>query len=85
MEKYEIEFRRSVEKELSKIPKQDQIRILKKTLALASNPRPPYSQKLSGQERYRIRQGIYRIVYEIYDDRLVIVIVRIAHRKDVYK
>jgi mRNA interferase RelE/StbE len=52
---------------------------------LAENPRPQGSQKLSGRDRYRIRQGVYRIVYSIEDDRLVVVVIKVGHRKDVYR
>ena len=82
---YSIEFGKSVEKDLSKIPQQDQIRILQKIRGLTINPRPPTSKKLSGQELYRVRQGNYRIVYEIKDELLVILIVRVGNRKEVYK
>ena len=84
MGSFEIVFRSSVEKELKKIPKQDQIRILRRIQQLADDPRPDGCKKLSGQERYRIRQGDYRILYEIEDQRLIVVIVRIGHRRDVY-
>jgi mRNA interferase RelE/StbE len=50
-----------------------------------SDPRPPGSEKLSGQERYRIRQGLYRIIYEINDDVLMVVVVKAGHRKEVYR
>ncbi|MCB1227916.1 MAG: type II toxin-antitoxin system RelE/ParE family toxin [Verrucomicrobiales bacterium] len=84
MAKYKIEFRKSVTKELRILPQQDQIRILQKIAELADDPRPPGCKKLSGQERYRLRQGDYRILYEIQDDRLIITIVRVRHRRDVY-
>ncbi len=83
MEKFNIEFRKSVEKELKSIPKRDQIRVLRQIAELASDPRPVSCKKLSGQERYRIRQGDYRILYEIHDGRLVVAIVRVGHRRDV--
>nr|WP_026186272.1 type II toxin-antitoxin system RelE/ParE family toxin [Thioalkalivibrio thiocyanodenitrificans] len=57
--------------------------MLKRVEALADDPRPPDSQKLSGQERYRVRQGVYRIVYEIVDDELVVTVVKVGHRRDV--
>ncbi len=84
MAKYRIEFRKSVEKELKGIPKKDQIRILQRVEELSLDPRPPLCKKLSGQERYRLRQGNYRILYEIYDNRLVIVVVKVGNRRDVY-
>ena len=84
MDRFDIEFRRSVEKELKSIPKKDQIRILKRIDDLATEPRPPSCKKLSGQERYRIRQGNYRVLYEIQDVRLVVVIVKVGNRRDIY-
>ncbi len=52
---------------------------------LAHNPRPPQSKKLSGQERYRLRQGNYRILYSIEDDKLIVCVVRVGNRRDVYR
>jgi mRNA interferase RelE/StbE len=59
--------------------------MLKRIEALGDNPRPMGSEKLSGQERYRVRQGVYRIVYEIQDEALVIIVVKVGHRRDVYR
>lgn len=84
MGKFKIEFRKSVEKDLKAIPEKDSIRILQKIRTLESEPRPPGCKKLSGQERYRIRQGDYRILYEIIDERLVVTIVKAGHRRDIY-
>jgi mRNA interferase RelE/StbE len=77
-------FKESVAKDLRRVPKADVARILKPIEALAENPRPPGSEKLSGQERYRVRQGVYRIIYEIEDDVLVVTVVKVGHRRDVY-
>jgi len=85
MARYRLEFRRSVSKDLRAIPKKDIRRILERIEALPSNPRPAGCEKLSGLERYRIRQGRYRILYEIIDDRLLITVVKIGHRRSVYK
>ena len=85
MGRFEIEFRASVEKELKKIPQKDQIRILKSIALLSTDLHPPASKKLSGKDRYRLRQGDYRILYEILNQRLVVVIVKIGYRRDVYK
>ena len=85
MEQFEIEFRKSVLKDLKAIPKKDQIGLLKKIRELASDPRPASCKKLSGQDRYRLRQGNYWILYEIHDGRLVVVVVRVGNRRDVYK
>lgn len=84
MAKYEIVFKRSVYKDLRPIPGVDIKRILARIDSLADDPRGPGCEKLSGQERYRVRQGIYRILYEIEDDRLIVTVVKIGHRKKVY-
>jgi mRNA interferase RelE/StbE len=84
MANYEVRFRRKVTKELCALPEREQIRILKKVRRLAVDPRPPGAIKLSGQERYRIRQGDYRIIYEIFDDKVIVVIVRVRHRREAY-
>ncbi len=84
MAKYKVAFRKSVAKDLRPIPKQDVTRILQRIESLRNDPRPPACEKLSGQERYRIRQGVYRILYEIRDDNLIVIIVKIGHRKNIY-
>ena len=84
MEKYRITFKKSVAKDLRVIPKNDVKNILSKIDALAVNPRGEGCIKLSGQENYRVRQGLYRIVYEIKDDVLVVNVVKVAHRSQVY-
>ena len=85
MDEYRIEIKKSAGKELKKIKGKDQERIIERIRGLAQNPRPPGSKKLSGEEKYRIRQGDYRILYQVFDDTLLVVIVKIAHRRDVYK
>ena len=85
MASYRLVFRQSVAKDLRAVPKEDVARILKRIEALAEDPRPPGSEKLSAQERYRIRQGVYRILYEIADGQLVIVVVKVGHRREVYR
>ena len=85
MAEYKILIRPSVTKDFKSIPRKDQKKILVRIEALADDPRPPSSIKLSGDERYRIRQGNYRILYEIQDDVLIIIVVKVAHRKDAYK
>jgi mRNA interferase RelE/StbE len=83
---YRIRIKRSAAKELESIgTRADRRRIVERIQALADDPRPPGSQKLSGRDRYRLRQGRYRILYSIQDEILVVHVVRIAHRKDVYR
>ncbi len=85
MAPYRVVVRKSVAKDLRGISKNDVRRILASIESLADDPRPPGSKKLSGQERYRIRQGNYRILYEIEDDRLIICVVKVRHRRDAYR
>jgi mRNA interferase RelE/StbE len=85
MEKYKITFKKSVSKDLKSVPKSDVKKILLKVDSIAVNPRREGAVKLSGQEIYRIRQGLYRIIYEIRDSELVIQVINIGHRADVYK
>lgn len=85
MEKYRITFKKSVAKDLRVIPKNDIKKILSKIDTLAVDPRGEGCIKLSGQESYRVRQGLYRIVYEIKDDVLVVNVVKVAYRSHVYK
>ena len=84
MTKYNITFKKSVAKDLRSIPVQNVKRILSCIDALAINPRAEGCIKLSGQERYRVRQGIYRIIYEIIEDKLIVIVVKVAHRSSVY-
>lgn len=85
MENFEVIVKQSVAKELRRIPKKAVARILKRIQALAMEPRPPGVEKLSEQEKYRIRQGVYRIVYEIKDEELVVMVIKVGHRRDVYR
>jgi mRNA interferase RelE/StbE len=83
---YSVRIRRSAAKELESLgSKKDRQRIISRVRALAGDPRPPGAEKLSGsRDRYRVRQGDYRILYEIQDDVLIIV-VKIGHRRDAYR
>jgi mRNA interferase RelE/StbE len=85
MASYKLVFKKSVAKDLRAIPKGDVARILRAVRGLTDDPRPGGCEKLSGQERYRVRQGRYRIVYEVGDRELVVVVVKVGHRKDVYR
>ena len=85
MAAYKIFFKKSVEKDFKVIPKKDLVKILERIEALAEDPRPPGCEKLTGQQRYRLRQGRYRILYSIQDDELTIWVVKVGHRKDIYR
>ena len=85
MAKYEIVFRKSVRKDLDPIPKRDLQRILADIAELANDPRPTQSRKLSGSEKYRLRCGVYRVLYEIQDEILVVCVVKVGHRREVYR
>ncbi len=85
MAKYRVFIRKSVYKDLDRIPKKDVSRIVKVIGALSEDPRPPQSKTLSGEEKYRLRCGVYRIVYEIQDEKLIVCVVRARHRRDVYR
>ena len=85
MESYEITFRKSVAKDLKRIPKKDISKILEVIRSLSGNPRPQQVKKLSGQERYRLRKGNYRILYTIEDAKLVITVVKVGHRREIYR
>jgi len=86
VEKYRVSIKRSAVKEIEAIPqKKERQRIIRRIGQLADDPRPTGSKKLSGHNGYRIRQGTYRIVYGIEDKELVVMVVKIGHRKDIYR
>lgn len=85
MARYELRFRASVTKDLKALPNADVRRILAKIESLRDDPRPPGSEMLSGQEAYRVRQGDYRNVYSIFDRALLVEIVKVGHRRNVYR
>lgn len=80
-----VEILRSAQRQLAKIDRQDRHRIITAIRGLASDPRPAGSKKLSGRLAWRIRVGVYRVIYEIADDRLLVLVVAIGHRKEVYR
>lgn len=85
MASYEVQFRKSVSKDLDPVPRRDVQRIVAAIAALADNPRPPQATKLTGSEKYRLRCGVYRVLYEIRHDVLIVCVVKVGHRKDVYR
>lgn len=84
MARYNVFYTEAFYRSLKPIPKKDVTRILRRTESLADDPRPMGCQKLSGDEKHRIRQGDYRIIYSIEDERLVVIVVKVGHRRQVY-
>ena len=86
MARYRLFIKPSAVKEIEAIStRQDRRRVVSRIESLADNPRAPGCQKLSGADKYRVRQGRYRILYAIQDDRLVVAVVRVAHRREAYR
>ncbi len=85
MARYELRFKPSVAKDLRGLPRADVQRILARIESLRDDPRPPGSEKLSAQERYRVRQGGYRILYTVSGAILTVEVVKVGHRRDVYR
>ena len=83
---YKVSFASRVEKQLDKIPNKNYQNIITQISALSHNPRPDGCKKLTGFENiYRIRIGNYRVIYSIKDEILTVLVVKIGHRRDVYK
>lgn len=86
MARFEVLVKRSAVKEIESISrKRDRQRVVDRIRQLADDPRPPGCRKLSGRDRYRLRQGSYRIVYAIEDEKLIVYVVKVGHRRDVYR
>jgi mRNA interferase RelE/StbE len=84
--RYRLLIKPSAVKEIEAIPlKRDRRRVLERISKLAQDPRPLGAEKISGQDKYRVRQGSYRILYAIEDQDLVVQVVKVGHRKDVYR
>jgi mRNA interferase RelE/StbE len=83
--RYKVSIKPSAAKEIEALPKKDRIRVIKRIKDLSENPRPPGCEKLSGNDKYRVRQGQYRIVYSISDEELVVLVVKVANRREVYR
>lgn len=82
---YKLLIKASAAKEIEEISKRDRQRVIKRITKLAEDPRCEGCEKLSGQERYRVRQGRYRILYTINDKEVIIVVVKVGHRRDVHR
>ena len=86
MGSYQVNWRRSTKKDLRRISQVDVVRILNVVETLSDEPRPVGCKKMSGSEcAYRLRVGDYRIIYEVYDDTIIIEVIKVGHRRDVYK
>ncbi|MFH1856328.1 MAG: type II toxin-antitoxin system RelE/ParE family toxin [Candidatus Omnitrophota bacterium] len=85
MEKYKIVIKKSAVKELESIPKKDLQRIVKRIQMISESPKPNNSQKLSQREEYRIRQGDYRIIYAVINEKETVEIIKIGHRREIYR
>ena len=85
MERYKVLFRKSATDELNALSGKNLVRILEKIRGLETDPRPPGCRKLASGEKYRLRQGDYRVVYSVQDAARTVIVVKIGHRRDVYK
>jgi mRNA interferase RelE/StbE len=82
---YRLDYLPSAAKSIEKLPKSIQRRILERLEILASNPRGPGSVKFTGEDAYRIRVGDYRVIYTIQDERLIVLVIDVGHRREVYR
>ncbi|MDR2179079.1 MAG: type II toxin-antitoxin system RelE/ParE family toxin [Synergistaceae bacterium] len=82
---HSIEFKPCVDRELDLLPREVRAHIVKAVMALADTPRPVGCKKLKGRDAWRIRVGNYRVIYEIHDNILVVLVVRVARRREAYK
>lgn len=85
MASYRVLIKKSAARELAAVPTKDRRRIVARIEALREDPGPPGCEKLTGEDKYRLRQGNYRILYEIVDRELVVTVVRVGQRGDVYR
>jgi len=86
MASYNVELTRTADKQLRRIAKHDRNRMVEAIRGLADRPRPHGARKLQGYDDvYRIRVGRYRVVYEVFDDRVIVIVLKVGHRKDIYK
>lgn len=85
MASYRLFIKPSAVKDIEALPKKDRSRVVAKIQSLATNPRPPGCEKLSGHELFRLRQGNYRILYTVHDADLIVVVIKVGHRREVYR
>ena len=85
MEFYKVNFAESVKKDFKKVPKPEVVKILDAIDELAKNPRSSKSKKLKGEKLYRLRVGNYRVIYDIQDNVMLIFVIKLGHRSDIYR
>lgn len=85
MASYSVRIKRSAAKELEALPLKDRQRMVARIEGLANDPRPAGAEKLTGEDKYRVRQGNYRVLYEIVDRELIVTVVKVGNRRDVYR
>ena len=86
MARYEIEISRTAEKQLRRLPRTERVRVVRTILALAEDPLPRGTRKLSGYDDvFRVRTGQYRILYSVSERKLIVVVLKVGHRRDVYR
>ena len=85
MANYSLFIKPSAVKDIESVPKKDRLKIIERIHSLAIDPRPPGCEKLSGHDKYRVRQGLYRILYTIKDSDLIVSVVKVGHRREVYR
>ena len=85
MASYRVLIKPSAVKEFEDVPRADRRRLASRMRALADEPRPPGAEKMTGHDLYRVRQGNYRILYEIIDHDLTVTVIKIGHRREVYR
>ena len=85
MASYRLQLKRSAAKELEGVPAKDRRRLAERIDALAQSPRPIGCEKISGEEKYRIRQGDFRVIYTIDDEQLAVIVYKVGHRRDVHR
>ena len=85
MASYRLLIKPSAAKELERLPMRDRRRVVARMRGLSGQPRPPGCEKLTGHDLFRVRQGPYRILYEVRDDDLIVTVFKIGHRRDVYR
>ncbi len=85
MDAYRLLIKPSAVKELESIPQEDRRRLVRRIESLATDPRPPGCEKLSGEDKYRVRQGNYRVIYLVNDDGREVIVFKVGHRREVYR